>query len=320
MADAGDTSTATMDNAVDRIGSAIFGDQELTEPNESPGLEQAQPESARKAESAPAPEVSAPKTYDVPKSWKKEMHQYWGTLQPEAQAYVIEREQQLLNGFQQFRPISDALSPHLEYLNKQNIQAPYAIDSLLRAHRMLTEGPIEQRKAYYEQLGRNLKIIEAQAQATQSATPVDPTIQALQQKLSALEASMAERQQREVEVVKTEVHKEVDAFAADTKAHPYFDEVATDIASFVSLGMSLQDAYDKAVWANPVTRSKEQARLLSEHDAKLKENARLAALPKKKAVGVNVKSSGDGVAPTEPLGSLEDTIRSAHREIRQRAS
>lgn len=319
MEPTGDTSTATMDSAVDRISSAIFGEDSLTEPAETPGLETA-PSEPPTAEAAPAPDAAAPKTYEVPKSWKKEMHQHWGTLPPDAQAYVIEREQQLLNGFQQFRPISDALSPHLEYLNKQNIQAPYAIDSLLRAHRALTEGPIEQRRAYYEQLGRNLKIIQEQAQAQQTQQPVDPTVQALQQKLTALESAMLERQYREVEAVKSEVQKEVDTFAADTKAHPYFEEVSQDIAAFVSLGLSLQDAYDKAVWANPVTRAKEQARVLTEHDAKLKENARLNALPKKKAAGVNLKSDGDGKAPTEPLGSLEDTIRSVHRELRQRVS
>lgn len=249
------------------------------------------------------------------------MHEYWTKLDPTVQGYFVEREEQLLNGFKQFSPLRDALQPHMEYLNKQNIQAPYAIDSLLKAHRMLTEGPIEQRREHYRQLGRNLQILDEQTQPqTQPQVQTDPVIQQLQQKLSTLEENIQQRQQREIETVKTEVQKEVDLFAADTKAHPYFDEVATDIASFVSQGKSLQDAYDMAVWANPVTRAKEQSRLLTEHETKLKENARLSSLPKRKAAGVNVRSSGDGAAPTEPVGSLEDTIRNVHREMRGRAS
>jgi len=331
MSLAGDTSTETidMDAAADRIGASVFGP--MSEPTEAPALEESL-EPAPVAPAAQAAEPAAPvapaaKTYDPPKSWKKDMHEYWTKLDPTVQGYFVEREEQLLNGFKQFSPLRDALQPHMDYLNKQNIQAPYAIDSLLKAHRMLTEGPIEQRRSYYEMLGKNLKIIEGQAAASAQAAPMDPMIQQLQQQLSGLESAIQERDQREqernqreIEVVKTEIQKEVDLFAADTKAHPYFDEVANDIAAFVSQGKSLQDAYDMAVWANSVTRGKEQARLLTEHETKLKENARLTALPKKKAAGVNVRSSGDGAAPTEPVGSLEDTIRSVSREIRSRAS
>ena len=99
-----------------------------------------------------------------------------------------------------------------------------------------------------------------------------------------------------------------------------FDEVADEIALLVSQGKSLQDAYDTAVWMNPVTRAKEQARLTSEHEAKLKETARLEALPKKRATSVNVKNGDAARTPTEPVGSLEDTIRETHRAIRARPS
>ena len=44
----------------------------------------------------------------------------------------------------------------------------------------------------------------------------------------------------------------METFALDTKAHPYFDEVADDIIALLKTGASLQEAYDKAVWANPV--------------------------------------------------------------------
>jgi len=328
MEPTGDTSTSTMDidSAVDRIGASVFGP--MSEPTETPGLEGAheptKPEakapgaSEPKAEAKPT-EQPAPKVYDVPKSWKKEMHEHWGKIDPTVQGYFIEREEQLLNGFKQFAPVRDAIAPHMNYLNQKNIPVPYAIDSLLRAHINLTEGPIEQRRAFYQQLGKNLKIVDDVVPG-QEPPKVDPMVQQLQEKLTGLERTIQERSAREIETVRTEVQKEVDVFAADTKAHPYFDEVATDIAAFISQGKSLQDAYEMAVWANPVTRAKEQARLLTEHETKLKENARLSSLPKRKAAGVNVRSSGDGAAPTEPVGSLEDTIRSVHRELRGRAS
>jgi len=59
---------------------------------------------------------------------------------------------------------------------------------------------------------------------------------------------------------------EVNAFASDP-AHPFFDEVADDIVAFVRAGDSLSKAYEKAVWANPVTREKEIARQQAMKDA-----------------------------------------------------
>ena len=57
------------------------------------------------------------------------------------------------------------------------------------------------------------------------------------------------------------MNNEINIFAADP-AHPYFDDVANDITALLRGGgaKDLADAYDKAVWANPVTRAKEQAR------------------------------------------------------------
>ena len=79
-------------------------------------------------------------------------------------------------------------------------------------------------------------------------------------------------------------------------------------------------AYDNAVWLNPVTRAKEITRAQTEAESKLKETARLDALPKKKAKGVNVSSSGDGSEPTEPTGTLEETVRSTMKKIRERSA
>ena len=63
------------------------------------------------------------------------------------------------------------------------------------------------------------------------------------------------------------VSKIVDDFAKDP-AHPYFDELADEIALQIKAGKTLQDAYETAVYANPVTRAKELARIQLEKDSK----------------------------------------------------
>ena len=88
----------------------------------------------------------------------------------------------------------------------------------------------------------------------------------------------------------------------------------------VKAGLPLQEAYEKAVWANPVTRAKELAKQQTADLAKARENARLAALPKKHAASVNVKSRDAGRTPTEPLGTMQDTMKQTLAEIKARAS
>jgi hypothetical protein len=73
------------------------------------------------------------------------------------------------------------------------------------------------------------------------------------------------------------------------------------------------------VWANPVTRAKELARVQTETETKFKENARLTALPKKQAAGVNVRSRDSQRAPTDTAeGTMEDTLRSTLKSIKDR--
>jgi hypothetical protein len=313
--DNGSTATLDLDAAVDRI-SASLGDigGKLEAPTETPGL-QTEPVQDTQPSATPEP----PKTYEVPKSWKREMHDHWGKIDPNAQSYIIEREKQLLDGFQSFRPVQDALNPHLDFLRQLNITPHHAVDALLRAHRRLTEGTIEQRRTAYQELGKNLQLLEQAAASQDPAQPIDPNVQVLQQKLSTIEQGLEAERNARIEAIRQENMKLVNAFAADTKAHPYFEEVAEDMQLFIRQGLSLQEAYDKAVRVNDAVFQKEQARVLTEHEAKLKENARLAALPKKKAASVNLSSNGDGPEPTEPLGTIEDTIKREHKKIRERA-
>lgn len=317
-----------LDSAVDRIsqslGSSLIG--ELSDPVESPGL--AQPAVAPVADPSAKAEpsdlgVQAPVVHDLPKSWKQDMRDHWGKLDPSVQAYVMEREKQMADGFGHIKPWRDAVAPHLDYLNAQNIPVHHAIDSLLRAHRMLTEGTIEERRANYRRLGENLKLVEAMAeQQQQNGQPpnLDPKVVELSSRVEQMERMARQEREAAIARIREENYKQVTAFAEDTKAHPYFDEVADQIALLVSQGQSLQEAYDNAVWLNPVTRAKEIARAQTEAEAKLKETARLEALPKKKAKGVNVSSSGDGSEPTEPTGTLEDTVRSTMKKIRERSA
>jgi hypothetical protein len=135
-----------------------------------------------------------------------------------------------------------------------------------------------------------------------------------------MQQTLTAREQADYHAAQTRVTQEVEAFAMDAKAHPYFNEVADDITVLLKGGVatSLQDAYDRAVRMNPVTYAKEVAVAQQAEVAKQQENARLNALKAKTAASSNVRSRETKRTPTEPVGTIEDTIRETVRQQRAR--
>lgn len=256
------------------------------------------------------PVVKAP-----PQSWAKETHELWGKLPPEAQEQVLRREQQMLQGLEQYKShfgigksMSEAIKPYEQVLQQQGVDAPKAVSVLLAAHQRLTTGTPEQRMAAYQDLGRQLGLSQAQG---------DPAAVAALQKIQQIEQQITQREREMHAAAMEKTAKEVEAFASDP-AHPYFDEVAEDIVHMISAGHSLQDAYDKAIWANPVTRAKEQSRLQQETEKQLREKSAKEAEAARKASSANVRSRDTRKASTEPLGKMEDTLKDTFREIQNR--
>jgi hypothetical protein len=308
-----------IESASARIGESLFGaqvDSARTETHEEESPADKKPALSPQTPSGTA-EQTAVDSLPAPKSWKREMHQYWEKMPKEAQQYYNERERQMLDGMQEFRKIQSVIAPFEPQLSQRGITAYDWIRGLANAEVMLTSGTAEQRRAAYDKLGKQLGLSAPPAEQAQ----VDPVIKQLQERQEEIEGWLKNQQAAIFNEVRTKAKNQVDAFAAD-KAHPYFDEVAGEVYALLHSDpeMSLQDAYDRAVWANPVTRAKEQAAALTAHEAKLKESARLNSLPKKKATSVNVRSADVARTPTEPVGSMEDTIREKLREIRTRAS
>jgi hypothetical protein len=313
----GDTSTGTinMEAAVDQIANELFPDRETPdEPADGPvGEATVTPAPEPTGDVTPAePVAPTPTTYEVPKSWPKEMHEHWAGVPPKVQEYWQTREKQMLDGLDQYKgdaaygkTLREVIAPFDPILKQFRLEPQQAVQSLMNAHVRLTQGPLESRKAAYDELGRNLGL----AEPTSNGQPVDPQIQSMQQEIQSVKQSLTAREQADYHAAQERVSQEVNAFASDTKAHPYFDEVADDIVGLIKAGYSLADAYDKAVWANPVTREKELGRVKTEEAAKLKENARLDALKAKTAASSNVKSRESKRTPTEPLGTMEDTIK-----------
>lgn len=265
----------------------------------------------------------------LPKSWAKETHEVWSKLPPEAQAQVELREKQILEGLESYKEHSgfgktmrDIVSPYKPLLTSQGVDEAKAVQVLMNAHYKLStlDGPAKAQ--YFAQIANQYGVDLAGLQPTQQAQ-VDPAQRARDERLERLENSLTERQRMDYEATKTRTSNEVSSFAdaKDDKGnlvHPYFNDVSDDIIVHIQAGADLNTAYDKAVYANPVTRAKEIARLQTEAEAKLRGKSKQEAEAAKKARGSNVRSRDTTRAPTEPLGKMEDTMRETLKEINSR--
>lgn len=318
--------TLDMDNAVESIGRDLFGhDQTETEtpPLEEAPDEDAVPEDAEEETGEPEPEeiekepepVSATKA--PPKSWVKEQHDRWNKIDPDTQAYIQQREEEMSQGVRQVydqaqygQSLRQVIDPFKQMIQSAGATEAQAIQYLLNANARLTTGPMEARIAAYRELGKNIGLLQGQ----EESAPTDPVLQSLQQRLNSLETSMTQREQTALAAATEKTRQEIEAFAEDP-THADIWNVGQDMIPWLQAGHSLQEAYDKAVWANDSTRQKALLQLQTEQEKKLKENARLNALKAKKAADANVRSRESQRTPTEPLGTMEDTMRDTYRQL-----
>ncbi len=323
-----------MDDVTSDTGS---GDLDIASAVESIGLDlfpqsDTDTDTGTEAEEAPAPSAAAPVTAPVaappaaerrqaPKSWGREHHESWDKIDPKAQEYIEQRERQMLEGLGQYKTdatygksLRDILTPYRPILAAGGMDETTAVQTLLNAHYRLTQGDPQSRKQAFYELGQNLGFLQGQ-----QAQPVDPQVQALQQQVAAMQQRDYDRDQRAHSEVRGRIEKDVATFAADP-AHPFFDDVADDIIAMIQSGAPLQEAYDKAVWANPVTRQKQLATFQTEQTAKLRDEAKQTATKARQAAGVNVQGRDSRRAPTEPVGSMEDTMAKILADIKSRTA
>ena len=221
----------------------------------------------------------------------------------------------MLDGLDQYKENSgygkqlrETLAPFRQVIDQAGMNDSQAVQFLMNAHMRLTSGTNEQRLAAYQELGKSLNLTE---------DTTDPNIKPVIERLNRLEQSLTQREEAVLNEARTRVNQEVNTFASDPK-HAYFDEIADDISNFIKLGLTLEDAYEKAVWANPVTRAKENARLQTEQEKQLKSKTREDAEKAKKAASGNIRSRDTRKAPTEPKGTMDETLDATLREIRSR--
>jgi len=269
--------------------------------------------------------VPPPEPKTAPKSWGKEMHEEFGKLPPTVQEYVLKREEDYTNGISQYKQAADyaravhsVIQPYMAHIQARGNTVGDHMKMLLNADYTLSYGAQDAKVSFLQQIMQSAGITKEMLGETPAQK--DPAVLALEKQVQDMRGSLTEQQTAALEEKRAEIAKAVDAFAADPK-NVYFKELSDDIVKLIGAGYTLQDAYEKAVWANPATRAKEQVRLDKDKGLAAKKAAEEAALKAKKAARQNVKETPSSrSAPTSLLGSIDDTLRTTMRSIKERSS
>lgn len=311
-------STFDMESATDSIANDLFNRGEKEEPEEIE--EEAAEEVAEKEEiEEEKEEKEEVEKKAAPASWKKDMHETWEKLDPKAQEYIETREAQMKEGLDTDRndanlgrTMRDTMAPFHEFLQKKGMDEPTAVKNLMNIHYQMDNAPDDHKIQLLHQLASSYGL-----NLTGEQQEIDPNVKALQEEMNGMRSILNERNQADLQVARERVVKEVEDFASDPK-HSYFEEIEGDVATFITAGMTLEDAYEKAVWANPITRQKEINRINEEEGSAKIEEARKKSEALKKAKATNVKSRDTKYSPTEKTGTMEDTMKAAMKEINSR--
>lgn len=273
-------------------------------------------EGAPAPDSAPTPSEAAP--WDaVPNTWKKEAAAKWSALDPDVRQEIHRREEDFHKGIGQYRDaaafgksIFEDVAPHFDAMRQIGGTPREVLRDVLGAWRALATGNPEQKRSTLLQLASGYGISldelnDARANAPSPAPELQPVLQRVQQ----LEQHITESQRAREQAEFSERVASAEKFLSDP-SREYIGEVFDDMLALVRTGIAPQDAYDKAVWANPATREKVLAK--QEGERKKREAAEAAAA--RKAAAVNVQRRGTPPSAAK-AGTMEDTIRQTYRQL-----
>lgn len=288
------------------------------------------PKAEKPAEIKPEPaKVAVP----PPQSWKAEVREKWGTLPPEVQTYIAEREQAAhqriseLGQKAQAAEQLDAVWQQHEY-RLQGVSKPQYVNNLLAADQALRNDPVGFIKlvAQHNNIDLNSMVSDPYAVADPQSAQVQATLQAANARIEQLERQLGDVGQRvigretaERAAREQEYNSMVEEFSAgkDDWATLLPDVTATAAALLQANPNRppkeiLQDAYERAQWGNPTTRKALMERQAKEAQAKQLEEAKAAADRAKRAGSINVRN-----APPAMNGkaSLDDDLRAVWRRL-----
>lgn len=273
----------------------------------------------KEGEQQPDATTTAADAPKAPVSWKPEVAAKFNTLEPDVQAEILRREQDIFKGIEQYKTAAEygknvyqVLHPYQEEISKRGIDPMNYLHSVLEADRLITNASPDQKIEYFKQLANAYGVtIDTELFGNE-----DQTVQELRNEINQLKSNFSKQSEQAERARLDQITAEVNAFANDPK-NMHFNSLQNEIAGLISSGVckTLQEAYDKAVWANPITRNLELDRLqkLKDDAAKKEQQKKLEEV--KKRTSANVTSSDRKPGSTAKPKTLDETLSETYDKI-----
>lgn len=275
------------------------------------------PAAAESAAAAP----TEPKS-KAPQSWSAADRALWDKVPPEVQAVIARREEEAHKGITSLgqdaafgKKMNEAISPYLPIIRAEGGEPVRAVQDLLQTAYVLRTANADQKVQLFRQLAGQFGVdLSAAAQA---APQVDPHVQQLEREIAQLKGHLVAGQAQQHQQVEEQAQAVIEAFAADPK-NEFYETVKPLMGQLLVSGQAstMQEAYDKACWANSDVRSTLLNRQQAEAEAKRAAEAKAKADAKRKASG-SISGSPGTVVPTTTTAnqnlSLRDELRAQFR-------
>lgn len=268
-----------------------------------------------------APSATPPPQYKAPQSWKPAVREHFAKLPPEVQAEVIRLENETKAALREtaepkkfHQAFQQAIAPFAPVLQARGVEPLQAVQAFFQTEARLRMGTPQERAQTMAQLigqyGVDIAALDAalagqpqpqgQTQAPTQGEYRDPRIDQLFQRIQTA-------QQTQHQQALQRAHQDINGFA---EKNEFLDDVRPHMIAMFEAAkhsgedLDLQEAYDRACWADKGIRAILQQRQAAEQAA----NAQ-ASTQRAQVAAVSVKSQPSGPAPTgkkDIRGALEE--------------
>jgi len=254
-----------------------------------------------------------------PAAWSAEKEQVWQSLPTEAKEYIAQRESEahkqisrLGETAKRAEPVLKALDDFPETFKAKGIDPAEGVRILMRAQELLDTDPVSGIAKIAKSYGVDLGTL---------ASGTNRDIAAMRQELAELRTQQRLRQQQEQAQTHQGLEQRVAKWAEDKE---HYSAVEADMVALIDTidrsGKSeeeiLDEAYQRAIWANPDVREKLVAKQREEEAAKAAKAQRAADAKKNRVSNMGtapanlpfIKDGKFDYRNTEDMAKLYDAI------------
>lgn len=319
---AADTSVAKADHPTDprRYADGTFKTTNEAAPEKVAAAKEIPSTDAAKVTEQPA---STPGTLQPPAGWTAAEKAEFQKLSPAIQAAVSRREQEVHRGAQQWseqrQRYETVLAPVAQAARAHGLTTEDGLNRLLSAQNMLERDPVNALRTLAQSYGVDLAQLAGQPAAEGSAQNSPDIAAIVDQRVAAMLGPIQQRFHSEDQRQQQSTLGLIHQFATEP-GHDHYDLLEPMMLSVLPTVQQdmpnatpkewLQEAYDRAAYANPATRATLLAGREAAADQKRIADAKARA-DKARRAGSSVTGATNGAAQEGPKDSLRAEIEAA---------